>query len=68
MQCRHCGLAWPVDTLLWTLSESCPGCKAGKGEEEGRQLARYKELYMMLTVKGEAEWCVGQMEGVYSER
>ena len=38
------------------------------------RLARYKELYLLLTVKGEVEfaqvceWCVGQMEEVYSHR
>ena len=44
------------------------------GNEDRKKLARYKELYMLLTVKGEmefdqvCEWCVGQMEDVYSNR
>ena len=43
-------------------------------KEEKKQLARYKELYLLLTVKGETEFdqvcerCVGQMEDVYSAR
>jgi hypothetical protein len=42
--------------------------------EDMKQLARYKELYMLLTVKGEVEFdqvcemCVVQMEDVYSDR
>ena len=42
--------------------------------EDMKQLARYKELYLLLTVKGEVEfdqvceWCVGRMEEVYSDR
>ena len=38
------------------------------------QLASYKELYLLLTVKGEVEFdqvcelCVGQMGDVYSDR
>ena len=42
--------------------------------EDVKQLARYKELYMLLTVKGEVEFdqvcelCVEKMKGVYSDR
>ena len=44
------------------------------GKDDKKQLARYKELYLLLTVKGEIEFdqvcerCVGQMEDVYSSR
>ena len=44
------------------------------GRDDKKQLARYKELYLILTVKGEmefdqvCEWCVWQMEDVYSDR
>ena len=74
MKCPKCGKAWPVDTVRWTISEECPCCKGRKGDEERQRLARYKELYLLLTVKGEVEfdavceWCVGQMEDVYSDR
>ena len=43
-------------------------------KEDMKQLVRYKELYMLLTVKGEVEFdqvceqCVGQMIEVYSDR
>ena len=42
--------------------------------EDMQQLTRYKELYMLLTVKGEVEFdqvcelCVVQMKEVYSNR
>ena len=44
------------------------------GKDDKKQLARYKELYLLLKVKGEIEFdqvcerCVGQMEDVYSNR
>ena len=71
MKCPRCAADWPVDTVLWTLPSECPGCKMA---EDMKQLARYKELYMLLTVKGEVEFdqvceqCVGQMIEVYSDR
>ena len=74
MKCPHCGSDCPVDTVLWTVSDQCKGCRKSLGSEERKKLARYKELYMLLTVKGEmefdpvCEWCVGQMEDVYSNR
>ena len=74
MQCSKCSSDRPVDTVTWTLPGACQGCQYNKGNEEMKQLARYKELYLLLTVKGEmefdqvCEWCVGQMEDVYSHR
>ena len=60
--------------MLWTIPEECPCCKKIKGVEERKRLARYKELYLLLTVKGEVEFntvcemCAGQMCDVYSDR
>ena len=71
MKCPRCAADWPVDTVLWTLPSECPGCKM---KEDMKQLVRYKELYMLLTVKGEVEfdqvceWCVEKMNVVYSDR
>ena len=74
MKCSKCSSDRPVDTVLWTLPGACPGCRDSHKNEEVMRLARYKELYLLLTVKGEVEfdqvceWCVGQMEDVYSNR
>jgi len=61
-----------VDTKSWTLSDSCHGCRTNEENASRKQLAKYKEIYLLLTVKGEVEfdrvcsWCVGQMEDVFS--
>ena len=74
MKCPTCSSAWPVDILLWTVPEDCPGCKDGKKMKAMEQFAKYKELYLLLTVKREVEFdqvcemCVVQMEEVYSDR
>jgi hypothetical protein len=65
---------WPVDTALWTIADKCLECQENTEKDDKKQLARYKELYLLLTVKGEmefdqvCEWCVGQMKDVYSDR
>ena len=64
----------PVDTVLWTVADKCLGCQENTEKDHMKQLARYKELYLLLTVKVEmefdqvCEWCAGQMVDVYSDR
>ena len=64
----------PVDTVICTIADKCLRCKENKEKDDKKQLARYKELDLLLTVKGEmefdqvCEWCVGQMKDVYSDR
>ena len=73
MKCPSCGRGRSVDTVSWTLPDECSGCKENKRQEDTKQLARFKKLYLLLTVKGEMEFdqvcelCVGQMEDVYSD-
>ena len=38
--------------MRWTLPDECSGCKDNKENDDRKQLARYKELYLLLTVKG----------------
>ena len=65
MKCPRCAGARSVDTALWTIADNCLGCQDSMGRDDKKQLARYKELYLLLTVKGEmefdqvCEWCVG---------
>ena len=69
MKCPRCARDRPVDTVLWTLPDRCSECQESIGKDDKKQLARYKELYLLLTVKGEEEFdqvcerCVGQMAG-----
>ena len=71
MKCPSCSSVWPVDIVEWVLPSPCPGCNTREARD---QLDRYKELYLLLTVKGELEFdqvvelYVGQMGEVYSDR
>ena len=73
MKCPGCGRGRSVDTVCWTLPDEGSECKEDKEQDDRKQLARYKELYLLLTEKGEMEFdqvcelCVGQMEDVYSD-
>lgn len=73
MRCCKCDGWRPVDTAVWGEPGPCPHCQHTNKEEDAKQLAKYKEFYTLLTVKGDVEfdqiceWVVDRMDQVYSD-
>ena len=81
VKCMKCEEGRPIDTVRWKLYGPCTNCCYRKEKEDKEEVARYKELYQLITEYepgGEGssempyddlcEWCVGEMEEVYSAR
>ena len=81
VKCMKCEEGRPIDTVRWKLYGPCTNCCYRKEKEDKEEVARYRELYQLITEYepgGEGssempyddlcEWCVGEMEEVYSAR
>ena len=76
VQCGHCKADRPVDTQAWEILGPCSGCKRRDDPESKSQLQKYRHLTEVLTEEGKAEmsydelaeWALGEMEDVFSER
>ena len=76
MKCPACPADRPVDTLQWSMPDTCSKCNAVNEVDDKQQFDRYKELYQLLMEKGGTEmsdmsldylraWCAGEMNGVF---
>ena len=76
VQCGHCKADRPVDTQAWEILGPCSGCKRRDDPDSNSQLQKYRHLTEVLTEEGKAEmsydelaeWALGEMEDVFSER
>ena len=79
VKCLKCEEGRPVDIVKWRLYGPCTYCCYRREKDDKEQVVRYKELYQFITEydpDGEdsskkgydelCEWCVGEMEEVFS--
>ena len=79
IKCLNCEEGRPVDIVEWKLYGPCTNCCYRRAKEDKKQVVRYKEMYQLIMESepgGEdvskmdyddfCEWCVGEMEKVFS--
>ena len=79
IKCKKCEKGRPIDTNRWKVFGPCTNCCYRQDKEEKKQVERCKEIYELLTdyePGGEGssemsyedlcEWCLGEMEDVFS--
>ena len=80
MKCMRCEEGRPIDTVKWKLYGPCTNCCYRKEKEDKEEVARYRELYQLITeyepggdgnsempYDDLCEWCAGEMEEANGE-